>query len=221
MEKRTKSCMLSLEEQANTIFSTYKYEESGIKPCTFFWKELVACKDTPSVLIPDTLIVNEREQPLLWIYTNNQGRIEKNVNISFKDFVTKITNYCSPNELTATIKRLTTKEGDNNFGNDIKLVNSRYLHNLSLQQMGDQVICLQKFIKSHGNTAFICRTVYTTSTHPHCFLITNKATYYDEEVPENKRFVVTNSHSSISTKKSTIVRSASGKNLRDTLPYLQ
>ena len=101
-----------------------------------------------------------------------------------------------------------------------KLVNSRYLHNLSLQQLGDQVVCIQKYVKSHGDHAFICRTVFSKNSHSHCFLITNKVSYFDEEVPQNKRFLVTNPHSHVSAKKSTIVRSATGKNLNSTLPFL-
>jgi hypothetical protein len=90
--------MLDLEQQSNSIFNGYKYEEGGIKPCTFFWKELVAVpRETPGLLMPDTLIINEREHPLLWLYTNSQGRVEGNSNISLKDFVGKITSYCSPN----------------------------------------------------------------------------------------------------------------------------
>ncbi len=107
------------------------------------------------------------------------GKVESNSNISLKDFVSKVTSFCSPNELTATLKRLTSKDGNNNFGNDVKLLNSRYLHNLSLQQLGDQVITLQKYVKSHGQKAFICRTVFSTDGHPYCFLITNKAHFYD------------------------------------------
>jgi hypothetical protein len=214
--------MLDMEQQSNSIFNDYKYEETGMKPCSFFWKELVAVRrETACLLIPDTIIINEREHPLLWLYTNSQGRVESNTNISLKDFVGKITSYCSPNELTATLKRLTAKEGDNNFGNDVKLVNSRYLHNLSLQQLGDQVICIQKYVKSHGNHAFICRTVYSKNAQSHCFLITNKPSYFDEEIPENKRYLVTNTHSHVTSKKATIVRSSTGCNLFETLPFLK
>jgi len=78
------------------------------------------------------------------------------------------------------MKRLTTKNSGNNYGNDIKLVNSRYLNNLSMQQLGDQINCIQKYIKSHGNNSFICRTVYNSKSHPYCFLITNTASYYDQ-----------------------------------------
>jgi hypothetical protein len=178
-------------------------------------------RDTASLLIPDTLILNEREHPILWLYTNSQGRVEKNTNVSLKDFVGKITSYCSPNELTATVKRLTAKEGDNNFGNDVKLVNSRYLHNLSLQQLGDQVICIQKYVKSHGSQAFICRTVFSHHGQSHCFLITNKPSFFDQDVPENKRYLVANTHSNVTAKKATIVRSATGRNLFETLPFLK
>lgn len=61
MEKRNRMVMLDLDQQSNTIFNEYKYEENGMKPCTYFWKELVACqRETPVVLMPDTLVVNER-----------------------------------------------------------------------------------------------------------------------------------------------------------------
>lgn len=44
MEKRNRTVMLDLEQQSNAIFNGYKYEESGMKPCTYFWKELAACQ---------------------------------------------------------------------------------------------------------------------------------------------------------------------------------
>jgi len=115
---------------------------------------------------------------LLWVYTNVHGKIESNSNISLKDYVGKVTSFCSPNELVACQKRLINKSEQNNHGNDLKLVNSRYLHNLTLQQFGDNIVTLQKYIKSHGKHAFICRTVYTNQTHSHCFLITNRVGYF-------------------------------------------
>ena len=71
------------------------------------------------------------------------------------------------------------KNENNNYGNDPKLVNSRYLNNLTVQQFGDNVVCIQKYIKSHGKYAFVCRTVYNKNSHSYCFLITNRNTYYD------------------------------------------
>ncbi|CAM6004636.1 unnamed protein product [Sphagnum balticum] len=129
-------------------------------------------------------------------------------------------SYCSPNELAGCLKRLTTKEGNNNFGNDVRLVNSRYLHNLSLQQLGDQVIGLQKYVKSHGAHAFICRTVFRSETSSHCFLITNRVAFDEEEVPEPRRLLVTNPEQN-NSKKPTIVKATQGRHLRETLGYLK
>ena len=111
------------------------------------------------------------------------------------------------------MKRLVTKSQLNNFGNDIKLVNARYLHNLSLQQFGDQVIVIQKYVKSHGKNAFICRTVFRNGTHHFCFLITNRKGYFDEDVPENQRFLVTNGMSMRTNNKFTITKTSTGKHL--------
>lgn len=217
MEKQR--AMLSLEQQINSY--QYNYPDEGLKPCAYFWKELTLAKETASLLIPDTLIINLKEQPLLWVYTNAQLKVEANSNISLKDFVGKVTNFCSPNELVATMKRLVSKNEPNNYGHDVKLVNSRYLHNLSLQQLGDNIITIQKYIKSHGKQAFICRTVYSQTTHPHCFLITNKHSFFDTDIPENKRFLVTNTHSTRDSNRLTITKTSTGRHLRETLPMMQ
>lgn len=99
--------MLSLQQQINSY--QYSYPDDGIKPCAYFWKELTLGKEAPSLLVPDTLIINIKENPLLWVYTNRQLKVEANANISLKDFVAKVTNFCSPNELVATMKRLVSK----------------------------------------------------------------------------------------------------------------
>lgn len=143
--------------------------------------------------------------------------------MSLKDYIGKVTAFCSPNELVACQKRLLTKSEQNNHGSDIKLVNSRYLHNLTLQQFGDNIFTLQKYIKSHGKHAFICRCVYTTQGHSHCFLVTNRSSYFDTDVPENMKFLVTDAMKSQcrNANKYTITRSAAGRHLKETLPYLQ
>jgi len=44
---------------------------------------------------------------------------------------------------------------------------------------------IQKFVKSNGPKAFICRTVWRKDKNPFCWIITNKADYYSEEkLPE-------------------------------------
>ena len=70
------------------------------------------------------------------------------------------------------------------------LVNSKYLQNMSVGQLGDGVVVLQKFVKSHGERAFFCRTVYQAASNSYCFLITNKVTYDDPQAQELRKFVV-------------------------------
>jgi len=162
-----------------------------------------------------------KEQPLLWLYSDSELNLSHTSNISLKDFIGKITSYCSPNELVAVVKRLIGKSQPNNQGNDARLVNSRYLHNLSMQQFGDQAVVIQKYIKSHGKHAFICRTVFREGTNSYCFLITNRKGFFDEEVPEAQRFLVTNGQNTRNQGKFTIAKTATGKHLAETLPILK
>ncbi len=41
----------------------------------------------------------------MWVYTDQTGRVRRETNINWKDFVTKLTSYSSPNELVAILKR--------------------------------------------------------------------------------------------------------------------
>ena len=80
------------------------------------------------------------------------------------------------------MKRITYNDSYIN-GNDIKLLNARYLQNASLQQFSGQsetVLTLQRFIKCNGNKAFICRTIFRKHKNSECFIITNKKSFYDE-----------------------------------------
>ena len=74
MEHRQSRTMLT--PAAQIASHNYAYHEDSPKPCAFFWKELLLhAPHTPSILIPDTLVVNLKEQPLLWVYTNKNNRI--------------------------------------------------------------------------------------------------------------------------------------------------
>ncbi len=75
-----------------------EYNYNKIQPTIFFWKEITSTKShTPICLVPDTLILNAKDLETVWIYTNQQGRLVKDLNSTFKDFVGKLTNYSSPN----------------------------------------------------------------------------------------------------------------------------
>lgn len=152
---------------------------------------------------------------LMWVYTDESGRLKRETNIHFKDFINKLTLYSTPNELLAILKRPISHE-KLTYSNDFKLLNSRYLQNMSQQQLGqkEQVVVLQRFVKSGGARAFLCRTVFSTRGSSTCYLITNTRQFFDNE-PENKKYVAR------AGDKSTIVKSKQGKNLEETLKYLK
>lgn len=76
------------------------------------------------------------------------------------------------------------------------------------------MVCLQKYVKSNGNCAFICRTVYKPKGCSSCSIITNKTSYYEETESEVRRFLVVPSRShNVST--------CQGKHLSETKMYLK
>jgi LMBR1 domain-containing protein 1 len=76
-------------------------------------------------------------------------------------------------------------------------------------------MCLQRFVKSNGPQAFLCRTIYCKNESSTCFLITNKKTFFDKEELEIKKLVARPKD------RCTIVKSKQGKNLSDTKSTLE
>jgi len=80
------------------------------------------------------------------------------------------------------------------------------------------VICLQKYVKSIGPKAFICRTVWRKDRNPYVWVITNNKDYFseDESLTENQRYI-TNPQTMGSC---TIVHSIRGRYVDETAPYI-
>lgn len=51
-------------------------------------------------------------------------------------------------------------------------------------------MAIQKFVKSKGKKAFICRCVWSIDRPPYCFIITNKKTYDDPTASDYQRCIV-------------------------------
>ena len=53
-----------------------------------------------------------------------------------------------------------------------------------------ELCVIQKFVKSNGPKAFICRTVWRKEGNPFCWIITNKVDFYKEDnKPEVQRYI--------------------------------
>lgn len=82
----------------------------------------------------------------------------------------------------------------------------------------NETTVIQKFIKSNGPKAFICRTVWRKGKNAYSWIITNKYDYYSKEkVSDNDKYV-TNVKNMGSC---TIVQTCKGKFVDETTPYIE
>ncbi len=76
-------------------------------------------------------------------------------------------------------------------GNDVKLLNAEFMQNCSMHQIEkkETVVCIQKYIKSSGPKAFVCRTIWKKDAHGTCFIITSRKKFNDETEQEKRRYI--------------------------------
>lgn len=61
------------------------FYNSNVLPCGFFWKHLARAGQSGAICwIPDTLVLNDARAPCMWVYSNPQGRVERNTYVCFK-----------------------------------------------------------------------------------------------------------------------------------------
>jgi len=79
-------------------------------------------------------------------------------------------------------------------------------------------VVIQKFIKSNGPKAFICRTVWRKEKNPFSWVITNKADFYSEDrLPEQQKYITNPNIMNTCT----IVNTCRGKYVEETTPYIK
>ena len=89
----------------------------------------------------------------------------------------------------------------------------------TLKKISKEINVLQKFIKSNGPKAYICRTCWRKDKSQYSWVITNKLDYYTEvnHIKETQKFI-TNPNLMNSC---TIVYTCRGKQVQETAPYLR
>ena len=95
----------------------YNYNYEGMLPYVFFFKYLAQKPDDTlptsskytrlKLWLPDTIVLNERNDlPPMWFYTSEDGYVYRTDTFTIKNVVTKLSNYASPDELVAVIKKV-------------------------------------------------------------------------------------------------------------------
>jgi hypothetical protein len=106
----------------------------------------------------------------LWVFTGPDGLLRSTEEFTQKDVVNKFCGSTSPNELVALVKKM-------NYGHvQVQLVSSKALNHLYSQlfQSGYEVVILQRYVKSSGTRASICRSLYRPHGQSESWVISNK-----------------------------------------------
>ncbi|EAS01971.2 Lmbr1-like motif protein (macronuclear) [Tetrahymena thermophila SB210] len=209
----------------------YRYSKETLMPYLLFTKYMARKPDLPEgevkqsknnrlkVWIPDTIVLNDDNFPPMWFYSSPDGHVYRTDSFTSKSVAAKLSNYASPDELVAVVKKIQFRDQLNIAGNQVKLVSSRDLLTTVTNtfQVREPTV-IQKFIKSNGPKAFICRTVWRKDRNPYCWIITNKSDFYSEEkIPEQQKYI-TNPNIMNSC---TIVNTCRGKYVDETVPYIK
>ncbi|CAK83163.1 unnamed protein product (macronuclear) [Paramecium tetraurelia] len=171
--------------------------------------------------VPDTIVLNDREMPNYWLYSDSRGYVFRTDAFTSKNVVSKLANYTSPDELVAVVKKQQFRNMEL-VGNEIKLVCCRDLQtqiNANFSNRMDLTV-IQKFVKSNGPKAFICRTIWRKDRNPFCYIVTNKDDYFSQTTNPKAEFTkyITN----VSQQNScTIVNTCRGKYVDETVPYVK
>lgn len=169
------------------------------------------------VWMPDTIVYHDLESNY-WLYSNEACVVWRTDNFNFKTVSSKLSNFCSDNELVAIFK---SDAASTNVRS--KLLTSQDLSMVS-QQVGTQGseksrCVIQRYIKSIGSKAFKVRTVWSKDSPPFCFIVTNKSGYYEYDgVQDIYKYMVV---PELRNPTCTIFKTNKGKQLNDTLPYVE
>jgi hypothetical protein len=169
------------------------------------------------VWTPDTIVYHDIENNF-WLYSNEACVVWRTDNFNFKTVSSKLSNFCSENELVAVFKSdaLSTTVKS-------KLLTAQELGFIS-QTVGssgaEKSRCvIQRYIKSIGSKAFKVRTVWSRDEPPYCFIVTNKSGYYEYDgVSDIYKYLVV---PELKNPPCTIFKTNKGKQLTDTVPYIE
>ncbi|CAD8139136.1 unnamed protein product [Paramecium pentaurelia] len=171
--------------------------------------------------VPDTIVLNDREIPNYWLYSDSRGYVFRTDTFTSKNVISKLANYTSPDELVAVVKKQQFRNMEL-VGNEIKLVCCRDLQsqiNVNFSNRMDLCV-IQKFVKSNGPKAFICRTIWRKDKNPYCYIITNKEDFFSQS--NNPKTEMTKYATNVNLQNScTIVNTCRGKYVDETVPYVK
>ncbi|CAG9320088.1 unnamed protein product [Blepharisma stoltei] len=169
------------------------------------------------VSIPDTIVFNESMMPV-WIYTGEDGFVYRTETFHDHLIHNKFGMVEHPWEVVAVVKKPKwNNELKKYHGLSTYVLNSTDLKSRLNEFSSGEPCVIQRFIKSKGPVAFVCRTFYRKQGRCCVYVITNKVGFLNENVEPRKRCLT-----STGEKDSTnIITSMTGRYLNETLPMVK
>lgn len=90
----------------------YKYSAETLLPFLYFYKLLALrpCdrkhRNQLVLNIPDTVIFNDGDNPVMWLYTNDKGEVARMDNVPYFQITNKFTEGALEKELVAVLKKV-------------------------------------------------------------------------------------------------------------------
>jgi hypothetical protein len=106
------------DPESSTVFiflpqaKRYIYHSDSIAPFLHFYKLLALrpCDKQHKVKlrlnIPDTIIFNDKDAPLMWMFTNQKGEVSRIDNLPYYTITSKLTEGALEKEVVAVLKKV-------------------------------------------------------------------------------------------------------------------
>ena len=208
--------------QYKITFSSDKYSyDKKFAPGIAFYKFLARRSNSNvirlSIWIPDTIVFNESMIPV-WIYTGLDGFIYRTETFHDQLIMNRLGVLDNPYEVVSVVKKPMWSELVKRYhGLNTLVLNSLDLKTRLNELLSGEPCAVQRFIKSKGPVAFVCRTFYRKAKKAQVYIISNKFSFRNEKEEPRKRCLT----SSADMENSNIIISPNGKYLEETLPILK
>jgi len=167
------------------------------------------------LFVPDTLVYNDLETSS-WTYTDTDGYVKRKI-FSDPQVIEKFKSSTEDNSEIIAIYKVPVKKDGRITENQVEVLAYEGLEQYLFAKRSSQC-SIQRFVKSKGPKAFICRSVWRRNKSPYVYILTNLNGFHDnlDETKHNKFIVNTQRKNSF-----TPMIATSGKQLEETNRYMK
>lgn len=210
----------SLQYKITFSSDEYSYDHRfapGIQFFKFLAKRSNSHMQRLCLSIPDTIVFNESMVPV-WVYTGLDGFIYRTETFHDQLIMNRLGVLDNPYEVVSVVKRpMWSNLVKRYHGLNTYVLNTTDLKSRLNEFLTGEPCAVQRFIKSKGPVAFVCRVVYKKGKKNILYVITNKISFRNDKEEPRKRCLT----SSNDMEGCNVIVSSNGKYLEETLPLIK